>query len=161
MEEEGNPAYSRQEADLLAASLLKGSGGGSFGTGGFVGGGIGARGSGDPLDEGVIGDIGVSKACVLHAGEDGDPAEIGAFFDGGVQLDHAVEEMIVVDGEELAALGIGGDAMGGVPVGLGGGLIEDAVLGFAKMDATADVFLGGEGGEFLGCGAGSRLGGVS
>ena len=68
-----------------------------------------------------------------------------ALGDGGVELDHAVEEMVVVDGEGGAAGGIGAGVVGGDPVGLDVGVVEGAGLGFAHVDVEADVLLDSEG----------------
>jgi len=112
------------------------------------------------MDEGVLGVVEVAEAGVFHAHEGGLPAVVGVLGDRGIELHHAVIEIIVKDGKQGAALRIGAGAMRGVPLGPDRGLVEGASLGFAQADADTDVLLDLEGADIVGSGAGTGPAGV-
>jgi len=63
--------------------------------------------------------------------------------------------VIVINGKEGAALGIGGNTMGGRPFCLDGGVVKDARRGLAQVDAHPDVFLCRKRGELMRRGGGA------
>ena len=92
----------------------------------------------------------------MHPLDRGLAADVDPVRDGGLELDHAIIQIVVILREEGAAPRIGMGLVGSGPFLLEGGIREDASLGIAHQDAGADVFLDGK--SVVIRGAGSRGG---